>query len=57
MRQVRRGDAAYARGPWLAGSLVLVLAAVVLFVTKHDFAAVTVLIGAFLAVAIGKRAG
>jgi hypothetical protein len=57
MRQVRRGDAAYARGPWLLGSLLLVVGAVVLFGMHHDFAAVTVLIAAFLSVAVGKRAG
>ncbi|HEU0129805.1 MAG TPA: hypothetical protein VFQ85_02300 [Mycobacteriales bacterium] len=45
------------RGPWLAGSLVLLLGALVLFGTGHDFGALTALIGAFLAVAVAKRAG
>jgi hypothetical protein len=45
------------RRPWLAGSLVLVVGAFALFGTGHDFAAVTVLIGAFLAVAVAKRVG
>jgi hypothetical protein len=57
MRQVRRGDAMFARKPWLAGSLVLVVGAFVLFGTGHDFAAMTAVIGAFLAVAVAKRAG
>jgi hypothetical protein len=57
MRRLRSGDALANRRPWLAGSLVLVVGAFALFVSGHDFAAVTVLIGAFLSVAVAKRLG
>jgi hypothetical protein len=49
--------AAYgARMPLLVLSVVLLVAAVVIFATGHDFGAMTALIGAFLAVAAAKRA-
>jgi hypothetical protein len=57
MRRIREGDALANRRPWLAGSLVLVVGAIALFVTGHDFGALTVLIGAFLTVAVAKRVG
>lgn len=57
MRRLRSGDALANRRPWLAGSLVLVVGAFALFVSGHDFAAFTVLIGAFLSVAVAKRLG
>jgi hypothetical protein len=44
------------RRPWLAGSLVLLVGAFVLLGTGHAIAAFTVLIAAFLAVAVAKRA-
>ncbi|MDQ1711355.1 MAG: hypothetical protein QOE45_805 [Frankiaceae bacterium] len=57
MRRVREGDAMANRRPWLAGALVLVVGAIALFVSGHDVAALTVLVGAFLTVAVAKRAG
>jgi hypothetical protein len=42
--------------PLLALSLVLVVVAIVLFGTGHDFAALTALIAAFLVVGGAKRA-
>ena len=44
------------RKPWLAGSLVLLVGAFVLLGMGHEVAAFTALIGAFLAVAVAKRA-
>ena len=44
------------RKPWLAGSLLLLVGAFVLLGLGHEVAAFTALIGAFLAVAVAKRA-
>ena len=44
-----------ARGPLLALSVVLVVVAMVLFGTGHDFAALSPLIAAFVLVAAAKR--
>lgn len=44
-----------ARGAWLVASLGLVVLAIVLFVSHHDFGAMTALVAAFLAAAASKR--
>jgi hypothetical protein len=45
------------RRPWLLGSLLLVAFAIGLFLAGNDWLAMTAMIGAFLAVAVAKRAG
>jgi hypothetical protein len=49
-------EALGARLPLLAFSLALLLFAIGLFVTGHDFGAMTAMIGAFLVVGGAKRA-
>lgn len=56
MRRLLPGEQMAPRKPWLLGSLLLVAVAIGLFGTGHDFGALTALIGAFLAVAVAKRA-
>ncbi len=56
MRRLLPWEALGARIPLLAFSVALLLFAIVLFGTGHDFGAMTAMIGAFLAVAAAKRA-
>lgn len=56
MRRLLPREALGARLPLLAFSLALLLFAIGLFVTGHDFGAMTAMIGAFLVVGGAKRA-
>ncbi len=56
MRRVLPPDRLGPRKPWLAGSLLLVVAAFVLLGLGRPVAAFTALIAGFLSVAIAKQA-